>query len=418
MDNSVTCMTSSQNYSDRKFCTSAFERGNLYKPSSLLRNMKIGFLITYFYPQTGGAENNCYYLARELAKRHEVHVFCSGAETKNEMIEGIQVHRHRELLRIKYYFAWYPSIVRSILEAHLDVLHVHGFGFLQHDAVVRCLREEQQQIKLVCTPHGPFMALKKYGLLASMFKRAYLPSLKRSLTLYDRIIQVNPLQYIWMKSEYGVPRSKIKLVPNGIPHTSCVPMSKQLLEKVSNKYSLKNKFVVSYLGRIQKYKGLDQVIRALPSIIQKHPEVLFIAIGKDAGDRVRLVDLARSLKVTNHILFTGEVNEKEKLALLELSEIFVFPSEWEAFGIATLEAMARGNAVVSSATEGSMFLIKNKVNGFLFEYGRSALLGKHVSCLIENKKIREAMQTRNRLKAKQFFWEKIASDLENVYLSI
>jgi len=39
--------------------------------------MKIGFLIEYFYPVRGGAENNCFYIARELAKSHEVHVFTS-----------------------------------------------------------------------------------------------------------------------------------------------------------------------------------------------------------------------------------------------------------------------------------------------------------------------------------------------------
>ena len=135
--------------------------------------MKIGFLITYFYPKMGGAEANCYYLARELAKKHEVHVFCSGEKESEEIIEGMQVHRSKELFRIKYYLAYYPSIISSLARHNLDILHVHGFGFMQHDKAVRILRQKNPALKLVGTPHGPFMALKKYSLLGSIFKNTF-----------------------------------------------------------------------------------------------------------------------------------------------------------------------------------------------------------------------------------------------------
>ena len=221
-----------------------------------------------------------------------------------------------------------------------------------------------------------------------------------------------------MKREYHIPRSKIRLVPNGIPQTSLASVSASELQKMQKKFGLEHKRVLSYLGRIQKYKGIDQVVRALPVIAKKHPDVLFVAIGKDVGDQQRLEALARSLNVTQYIVFTGEVTEQEKLALLDCSEIFLFPSEWEAFGIATLEAMARGNAVVSSTTEGSLFLIQPRKNGLLFEYGDVKELGKKVLTLLENEKLRETMQHNNRLKAQTFLWENIAKDLEAVYREI
>src|SRR3989344_8615124 len=100
--------------------------------------MRIGFISTYFYPVKGGAENNCFYLARELAKKHEVHVFTSYNDNLKpyEIIEGIHVHRSKELFRFGYYAAFYPGMLVDIMNIDLDVLHVHSFGFLWQGLIV------------------------------------------------------------------------------------------------------------------------------------------------------------------------------------------------------------------------------------------------------------------------------------------
>ena len=378
--------------------------------------MKIGFLITYFYPKTGGAENNCYYTARELAKKHEVHVFTSGEKESEEKINGIYVHRCKELLRVKYYFAFYPSLTNKLAAAHLDVLHVHGFGFMQHDRAIKKIIKAQPKIKIVCTPHGPFMALKKYNFAASIFKALYLPSFRKSLQRYDAIIAVNPEQYKWMEKEYGISRKKVFLVPNGINKETIANISRKEIKKIDEKYGLAKKMVVSYLGRVQRYKGLDQVVSVLPVLRNFTPEIVFLIIGKDSGDRERLEKIAKEKGVDMMVRFTGEVSEEDKLALLERSEIFVFPSEWEAFGIATLEAMARRNAIVSTRTEGSLFLIKEGVNGILFDYGDANALKKALQKLLNNPKIRHSMKKINKKKSRRFLWTDIANKLEKIYI--
>ncbi|MEK6899464.1 MAG: glycosyltransferase family 4 protein [Nanoarchaeota archaeon] len=380
--------------------------------------MKIGFLITYFYPQTGGAESNCYFLARELAKNNEVHVFCSGEEDKDEIINGIHVHRSKELLRIKYYFALYPSLNQSINRFKLDILHVHGLGFIQHDITIKNLKSKNPNLKVVCTPHGPFMALNKYNLLGSLFKTIYTPFIINSLRNYDKIIEVNPMQHIWMSKEYGIPKSKISFVPNGIPQESFKKLNSSVINNTRKKYGLENKFIISYVGRIQKYKGLDQIVKILPEIAKICPEVTFLAIGRDAEDTLRLKDLAKSLEVKDNVIFTGEVTESEKLALLDISEIFIFPSEWEAFGIVLLEAMARSNALISSRTEGGRYLVQEGKNGFLFNYGDNKELSRKLKILINNKNLRFKMQKLNNKLSRDYIWEDIAKKLEKEYRSI
>ena len=176
--------------------------------------MKIGFLIEYFYPITGGAENNCFYLARELAKKHEVHIFTSNKKgddilEKEEFVEGINIHRYKNLFRYKYYLTFTPGMM-GVLSYDLDVLHVHSFGFLWHDIVI-LFKRLFSNTKIVNTPHGPFMALTKYGFFQKIF-RNFVVFLEFFFNkLYDIVIQVNPNQSNWMK-KYGVFKNRIEYV--------------------------------------------------------------------------------------------------------------------------------------------------------------------------------------------------------------
>lgn len=372
--------------------------------------MKIGFLIEYFPPVIGGAENNCFYLARELAKKHEVHVFTSDRKDKKrfkkeEIIDNIKIHRYKNWFRYKYYLSFTPGFL-NILKYNLDILHVHSLGFLWHDKVV-LFKKLFSKTKIVNTPHGPFMALSKYNLPENIFRNLIIFLEFFFNRLYNIVIQVNPTQYKWM-IKYGISKNKIEYVPNGIPD-EC--FSKINAKSFVNKYKLNNKFVISYLGRIQGYKGLDQVVRVLPELDKK---IVFLVMGRDAGDKKRLIELSRKLKVNDRIIFTGEVSHSEKLMGLDISKIFILPSEWEAFGMGILEAMARGNAIISTKTEGGEFLVK-KDNGFTYNFGDLNNLKKCIKILFKDKRLREVIQKNNINKAKEFLWKNIAKDLERIY---
>jgi len=372
--------------------------------------MKIGFLIEYFYPIKGGAENNCFYLARELAKKHDVHVFTSNRKDdkifkKEETVEFIKIHRYKNFFRYKYYLTFTPGLL-SILKYNLDILHVHSFGFLWHDFIV-LLKKLFSRTKIVNTPHGPFMALNKYNFLENIFRSVIIFKEYFFNKLYNVVIQVNPNQHKWI-TKYGVSRKKIKYIPNGI--------SKETFDKIDNKnfikkYNLKNKFVISYVGRIQKYKGLNQVIKVLPKLDKK---IIFLVAGKDSGDKKRLIDLAIKLKVGDRIIFLGEISDKDKLRALDSSEIFILSSDWEAFGIVILEAMARNNTIISTKTEGGKFLVR-KENGFTYNFGDLKKLKEIIEILFNNKKLRDTMKKNNLMKSKEFLWEDIVDDLERIY---
>ena len=251
------------------------------------------------------------------------------------------------------------------------------------------------------------MALNKYNFLENIFRSVIIFKEYFFNKLYNVVIQVNPNQHKWI-TKYGVSRKKIKYIPNGI--------SKETFDKIDNKnfikkYNLKNKFVISYVGRIQKYKGLNQVIKVLPKLDKK---IIFLVAGKDSGDKKRLIDLAIKLKVGDRIIFLGEISDKDKLRALDSSEIFILPSDWEAFGIVILEAMARNNTIISTKTEGGKFLVR-KENGFTYNFGDLKKLKEIIEILFNNKKLRDTMKKNNLMKSKEFLWEDIVDDLERIY---
>ena len=121
--------------------------------------------------------------------------------------------------------------------------------------------------------------------------------------LYDGFIKRNHLQQKWMIKR-GIKSDRIFYIPPCIHSDTWKKISPESFLK---KTKLKGKTIITYLGRIQEYKGLDQVIKILPNLIKLDKKLIFIMIGPDFGDKKRLQKIAKELKAENHILFTGKV---------------------------------------------------------------------------------------------------------------
>ena len=363
-------------------------------------------MANYFYPATGGMEELTFNIAKELVKKgHEVHVFTSDRKDnvifcKEEVVDGVQIHRSRLYFNYKYYLKFNPGIAFKHLRYDLDVLHVQSLGFVFQDIAV-VLRKIFFKTKLINTPHGPFMALERYPLWQRLFRDIYVVLEYPINSLYDCAIEVNPEQHNWI-SKYGFRR--VEFIPNSIPES--------MFKKVSLDNKFKGKFVISYLGRVQKYKGLEQVIKVLPFLDKN---VVFYIMGAEVDNEFnRLKEIAKSLGVLDRIVIAGRVNENEKLKGLDNTDVFILPSEWEAFGIVLIEAMARGCALVSTKTEGGKFVVA-KENGMLFDYGDVEGLKGILLKLTKDKKLVEKMKKNNLSKSKEYLISNMIGKFEELY---
>lgn len=369
--------------------------------------MRIGIVTPFFYPFDGGAERLVLHLAEELAKKHEVDVFTSDRKghkiisIKEEKFGRITINRCTTYLRYGSYFSLYPSLILKLASKKLDVVHVYGVGFLQQEIAAIVKKIISPRTKFFVTPIGPFMALSSYEIWQAVLKRVYMPLLKLANNVYGTAIALNPYQKFWFK-DYRL--KNFKLIPCGI-----------LAKVIAKKTRQRSDLAVCYLGRVQKYKGIDQVIKVLPDLKKKFPQIKFFVVGPDAGDLSRLSNLAKELSVSDRVIFTGEVSEEEKFRVLDKCSIFIFPSEWEAFGIATLEAMARGLPIISTKTEGGRFLVEDGVNGYLFEFNNLMELKEKLTKLLSDGMLCRKIAENNIAKAKKFIWSDLAEDLEKVY---
>jgi phosphatidyl-myo-inositol dimannoside synthase len=108
---------------------------------------------------------------------------------------------------------------------------------------------------------------------------------------------------------------------------------------------------VARLDARDAYKGIDTVLYALPLILQKYPDALYLVIG--SGNReIALKGLADRLGVRPNTRFLGSVSSEALPEYYRLADCFVLPS-WEGFGIVYLEALASGTPVVSGDSDGS-----------------------------------------------------------------
>ena len=147
--------------------------------------------------------------------------------------------------------------------------------------------------------------------------------------------------------------SKVRVLPNTVDNRF-KPGSKPA--HLVQRYGLAGKKVLLTVSRLasgERYKGHDRVIQALPGLIKCHPDLVYLIAG-DGDDQTRLVALARTENVTDHVRFIGRVAEDELPEIFRLADVYVMPSTGEGFGIVFLEAAATGIPVIGGNCDGSL----------------------------------------------------------------
>jgi glycosyltransferase involved in cell wall biosynthesis len=125
---------------------------------------------------------------------------------------------------------------------------------------------------------------------------------------------------------------------------------------------------VGRLDARERSKGVDEVLEALPALAVGLPDLAYMVVG-DGTDRARLQAKARSLGVSDRVVFAGYVAEPEKPEYYRLADAYVMPCRGEGFGFVFLEAMATGLPVVASRADGSSEAVLGGELGLLVDPG-------------------------------------------------
>ncbi len=170
----------------------------------------------------------------------------------------------------------------------------------------------------------------------------------------SKVIVMSHIAIEFLRTVYKVDTGKIEYIEHGVPD---LKFSQNLSKK---EFNLQNKKVLLTFGFISRNKGIETVIKALPKVIDKYPDVLYLILGKThpnvlrySGEEYRnfLQHLVKSLNLRDHVYFLNEyVNQKELIKYLSASDIYVTPylNEAQVTSGTLSYAIGAGSAVVST----------------------------------------------------------------------
>jgi rhamnosyl/mannosyltransferase len=335
--------------------------------------MKILHIYKDYFPVLGGIENHVRVLAEASAARgHDVTVLVTnqGRRTRVESLNGVKVIKTGRWINVSSapispaMFAWARRLGRDADIVHLH--HPYPPGEVAHLL-------GGSRARTVITYHSDIVRQKN-------LLRVYRPWLWRVLRRADRIIATSP-RYIDTSPYLSQARDKCVVVPLGVDVARFA--SADLARVATIRSQLTNHpttHVVLCVGKLRYYKGLDTLIRALPTL----PAARCIVIGSGPmGAEWRALAMAR--RVADRVTFLGEVPDAELSAYYRAADLFVLPANAraEAFGTVLLEAMAAGlPCVTTEVGTGTSWVVQHGVTGLVVPPGNVAALGEAIGTLL------------------------------------
>ncbi len=176
-------------------------------------------------------------------------------------------------------------------------------------------------------------------------RAAFKAVLRKSLQNADHVITVSDA----MKQEIldFYPAANISVIYNGLDASAFSQINEKQLTEFKNNHVLPDNFVLA-VGHFEPRKNYHRLISAIALLKQRGLDVPLVIIGNDSGEGAALVKQIKTLGLNGQVaLLTGLSDQEVRCAYL-LSNLFVFPSTYEGFGIPVLEAMAAGCPMVLS----------------------------------------------------------------------
>ncbi len=215
----------------------------------------------------------------------------------------------------------------------------------------------------------------------------------------SKIIVMSQRALDFLTSIYEVPAEKIQIIEHGVPDVEA--SEKNPVKSLSQ---FKNRRVLLTFGLISRNKGLETVVKALPKIVAKHPDVMYVVLGnthpgvlKNSGEEYRdhLKSLAQQLNVSKHLSFINQfVAENDLVNYLSAAEVYVTPYLNEAqITSGTLSyAVGAGAAVVSTPYWHAVELLADN-RGRLFDFKNAEALAAIVNELLDNDEALDELKT-------------------------
>lgn len=372
----------------------------------------------------GGVPYVVAHLIEDLRPRHSLTVFSSqlqDIDTAGIKYYHVPMPSQPRFLRPLVFIAWFNALFtwhRLFRGVHYDIVHTQGEeGAFAANVVTShfCQAKELEALHqgLVPLPMGTWE--QKLRALDYYLNRRVAQFLEwwvfgrdnpRLRTVVSDRMKQDFVHY------YGAPAEAIVPIPNGVDIQQFNPrLRAEYRPKIRREHGLSEEdFLLFFIGGDWERKGVPQAIETLAYL--PDPRIKLLVVGMGDADHYRR--LAERYGVAARVTFvTRFVRQAQYYAA---SDVFLFPTQYEPFGLVVLEAMATGIPVVTSAIAGVSDYLQDGVDAFLVDDARDAhLLASKVEMLYRDRALYEKMSVQGRAKAESMSWEAITQQYEQAY---
>ncbi|TAK96251.1 glycosyltransferase family 1 protein [Patescibacteria group bacterium] len=321
---------------------------------------------------------------------------------------NVSVKRSRfpnKLLNLSLWYLRWPHLDRLL--GGVDVLFFPNLAFAAWS----------RQTKTVLTVHD--LSFEYYPETFSWKRRAWHFFINpRSLCRRaDQIVAVSDSTGSDIAREYDIDGKFIRVIRSAAA-SAIRPVSRNdaNLVIVQSKYNLPYKFIL-FLGTVEPRKNIESVVRAYEQLRQEHQVELdrykLVIAGAPGWKCAEIYQTIHDSAFANDILLTGPVAEEDKVYLLNLASLFVYPSLFEGFGFPPLEAMQAGVPVITSNNSSLPEVVGEAA--VTIDPDRPDELYQAMRNILLDTQLQELLRARGLERAKKFSWEKAAREfLETV----
>ena len=404
--------------------------------------MKILHITQGYYPAIGGTEWLVQRVSEELVRQFgdEVTVFTTNCYNGEgfftpglprmpvgwDEINGVKVRRFPVYSRIsgllrfpqavaynmglpgnQYLRAWasgpiIPGLMKAIQEYPADVIMASSFPLLHMFAALRAARTTRRP----CVLSGGLHPLDTWGFERPMIYRSI-----REATHY--------IAYTEFEAHYVIQRgaSPERVTSIGVG-VDVEPFERVSKGDAKSRLGLQGKPVVGFVGQLGAFKGVDTLVKAMPIVWSVFPEVSLLIAGARTLFSDQLEKMVDQLPENDQkkVILRYNFSEEEKPWLFSAVDILAYPSGYESFGIAFLEAWACCEPVIGCRRGAIPWVVHAGRDGLLVEFRKEKMLAEAIILLLENPRWAQVLGEAGHQKVLACYnWPSIARRFREVY---
>ena len=390
--------------------------------------MKVAQLSTRFPPGPGGVERHVAEIAPRLAARgHRVDVYTSdlyrefpwqrldASVPREETTAFGAVHRLPVWsMPGELHYPFFRGLGAALDRDRPDLVHAHTYGTNQVAVARRHHRRGGAPFVLTAHFH-PIWSIEGGWVrhrIRSVYDRRLAGPVVRDASAV--IVQTREEERLLRSLNLSLPR--VVVVPPGYSPRAPPPTDPRAF---SDRFGLRGPFVL-FVGRLASNKGLLELVDAFASLARSDPTAELVLVGEDGGMRPAVERRVSALGLAGRARALGHIEDEALVSsAYREARLFVLPSEYEAFGLVLLEALAQGTPVVASRVGGIPEVVEDGRAGLLVPPRSAAALAEAMRTVWDDRALARRLGDYGRDQVvPRFSWDALADRLDALYREV